>query len=936
MAFVLALFLSLAVNAQSAIDSAPTLDGHDADLTKYRPNPDINSVVYTKFSVFLNASGEPDKVMFQNSGKFAFHSDYLLTRPEFKGLTRSQIDAISMSQGPQRKLVLGTVFYDNNNGPMSFEIVSTDLTPVPLVGQIRDLLDRSSPLTLKPKTIRYLAVGGQRQGILAQAADLKQISINVLDPGATSLSSVYYQGWTAGRVLLAKAADIPTLLKNGLVTRETILVLDSVPREIPPVAGVLSAQPTASSSHVNLLAEMMQIPFAYDANILKLAGGFDGQKVLLKLNQQGIAVFNTVSDVDYDRLRSAKVRAPIHAGLDSKTSAIVKTESLQESGLPAYGGKAVRMGLLRRLWPQNTPSATAAVPLSYFRQYLDTAKTPQGEVLAQFIASRLHAATQPTKTYAEMMTLMKEVREQMQATAVPAALVDQIRSELRKLMPGVDRVKLRSSSNIEDGSEFNGAGLYDSEGVWLDHAPVGKENDFERGLNKVWRSLYTDRGFLARRMFLVDESQVGMAILVNTPFKGEVANGVSLWVKDQYAAIVTVTGFPGEETTVTNPTTTDRPEITEMWNWNPNEWNITLKQASTLVPLGQTLLSEAEYTELAQLMDSVAQKWPGGAPAAGLNFEWKVMVEGSGRKVYLKQVRPLPAKVSEKLNDGSTFFVPAQKGYKLDVTIPERTEAFGQLFCPQSEVVVDLPSFSEQDMRRGGLVIPRVEFTLRGKKYSMSSVPTKSVLPTANGQGGLEFTVASDLSPGHRFFLRLGNMGANPEFIVAELSGDAKGDRKTLAVAQPFFNGIEDYSCYLAPKDIWSAGPGAGQIIPLRSLISLPSTNQSILYEGEYRVKTGYDKTFTYQVQRTVLTGFLPHPITVTQPQGVVYAPAHHNFGWGVTVDMEASDLSAAERSAFYQQYGRYLLFETGRDEAVWLKPNGQMSAPVHAVDTKQ
>ena len=61
--------------------------------------------------------------------------------------------------------------------------------------------------------------------------------------------------------------------------------------------------------------------------------------------------------------------------------------------------------------------------------------------------------------------------------------------------------------------------------------------------------LYTDRAFLARKHFSIDESSVGMAIAVHPSFKDEKARGVAIFgnsITGEGGKAI-ITGFPGDK-----------------------------------------------------------------------------------------------------------------------------------------------------------------------------------------------------------------------------------------------------------------------------------------------------------------------------------------------------------------------------------------------------
>ena len=103
-------------------------------------------------------------------------------------------------------------------------------------------------------------------------------------------------------------------------------------------------------------------------------------------------------------------------------------------------------------------------------------------------------------------------------------------------------IRFRSSTNVEDSEQFTGAGLYDSYSGCLaddlDSDSKGpcacdptetNERGVFRAIRKVFASFYNDNAFLERLKHGVDESQVGMALLVHHSYPDEIelANGVA-------------------------------------------------------------------------------------------------------------------------------------------------------------------------------------------------------------------------------------------------------------------------------------------------------------------------------------------------------------------------------------------------------------------------
>jgi hypothetical protein len=106
---------------------------------------------------------------------------------------------------------------------------------------------------------------------------------------------------------------------------------------------------------------------------------------------------------------------------------------------------------------------------------------------------------------------------------VDPELLRMVRERMARNWPG-QRVRLRSSSNTEDLPQFNGAGLYSSDGVDAE----GTDKNLADGIRGVWASLWRLRAYDEREYYNIDQSSVAMAVLVHEAFPSEKANGVAI------------------------------------------------------------------------------------------------------------------------------------------------------------------------------------------------------------------------------------------------------------------------------------------------------------------------------------------------------------------------------------------------------------------------
>jgi hypothetical protein len=219
-------------------------------------------------------------------------------------------------------------------------------------------------------------------------------------------------------------------------------------------------------------------------------------------------------------------------------------------------------------------------------------------------------------------------------------------------------IRFRSSTNVEDSDRFTGAGLYESYSgrLFLPHTIFGAIRD-------VFASFYDDNAFLERFKYGVDESQVGMALLVHHSFPDdiELANGVATMKRNHNSNWnVEVVSQKGA-ISVTNPPTDALPEIVRIdaGFWGPSLW---VEQRSSLVPLRDdtVLASEDQYLQLYDLLVAAAEEYcrVKGKDDPVLDLEYKKVAPDG--KLVVKQIREIPQPETGKYDTPFLLGQPAQ------------------------------------------------------------------------------------------------------------------------------------------------------------------------------------------------------------------------------------------------------------------------------------
>lgn len=230
-------------------------------------------------------------------------------------------------------------------------------------------------------------------------------------------------------------------------------------------------------------------------------------------------------------------------------------------------------------------------------------------------------------------------------------------------------LRFRSSTNVEDSTDFVGAGLYDSysgcladeldgdsQGPSLCDPNRPDERGVFRAIRRVMASFYNDNAFLERLRHQVDESEVGMAVLVHHSFPDEIelANGVATVerVDDIWSTGNTVLTLVSQQgaISVTNPLDASVPEevIIEV---SPSGY-VSLPRAwvnSSRVPLGAKVMTwPDDYEALTDLLVRVSDQFSQvtGKTSYILDLEYKKVAPGGevlpAGGLVVKQVRQVP------------------------------------------------------------------------------------------------------------------------------------------------------------------------------------------------------------------------------------------------------------------------------------------------------
>lgn len=470
-------------------------------------------------------------------------------------------------------------------------------------------------------------------------------------------------GVSYGTLRLVSAVDLDKIPISFM----DILVLPRLPNDLPLVGGTITGELQTPLAHVNVAARardtpnMAMIGVATDPRITPFFGKlvrFEVKSGAFTLSEADPAEAQAFWDEKLDR-------PPMTPRADLTRTGLLDLESIGFDDSVAVGVKAANVAELIKIIPDETPRGFA-VPFSYYEDFIKQTVVPTSlfapagadcidegrdkqncdDVVA------LLETTGGEETIAEMLSRVLEDPEFQTDSVFRYAVLDAIQyvyckvpidaefaglldARVREQFPDAP-VRLRSSTNAEDLTEFTGAGLYDSVSAQIDTDKPPSER-----ICRVWRSVWNFKAFEERAFWNVEHLAVKMAVLIHDSFPNEAANGVLLTqnIADPFTVGMYANVQKGE-TSVTNPENGAFPEIITLIP-GPEGVQVARRRFSSLSP-NTPILSDEEVQALYGAADMVQHHF---APLYGkseynitLDIEFKF--NGPQRDLILKQVRP--------------------------------------------------------------------------------------------------------------------------------------------------------------------------------------------------------------------------------------------------------------------------------------------------------
>ncbi len=571
----------------------------------------------------------------------------------------------------------------------AFELEYNDRVTPSAVARFVAKLEAALPSDVGPR-LRFLARSPQQEGVVASirggTSTLKDRVLTYDDVVIDGDVEGYNPGITAGRIKLFPSGTFsPTD-----VGPETIAVLERIPDDIPPVAGIVTAVPQTALAHINLLAASRGTPNAYVAGIMQDGdlGDYAAflRYVILDVDSDSVR-WKLMSNADYQTYRGLFVDVdrtiPQVADLstaDYFVDLAAHDLTTMRSLVPLVGGKSAGFTAFEAVPSIETPPAPLALSIRGYAEHfapdlgLVTALTESDlfktsarvryvalEGVSDFRDANADSpqnlawvqsyinAHQGTNDVHDVVMAAGGVKRMLRDRPIDPAYLALVRSQLESRFAALaptQGLRFRSSSTAEDASGFNGAGLYDSNTGFLNPELQPETNDqkksIEWALKKTWASYWGFPAFEERRVAGIAHLDGNMGVTVHPRFDDplEASNGVITFYLSHYTNPPTrrmVVNVQDGAVSVTNPDNMSLPEIVEVIGTSGTP-TITRVQPSTIVEAGEVVLTDAQLQAMFAQVDALSDAWlaqaiadgdPTQAPASVvLDLEFKVMASG--------------------------------------------------------------------------------------------------------------------------------------------------------------------------------------------------------------------------------------------------------------------------------------------------------------------
>ncbi len=492
--------LAIAVSAQTDGPRSRAIVESQAQFDSLAVVYDANTPYALPHVLFVIDRQHKNRIYYVNTKLYKFHKDFV--NGTYLSLERGQEFFENNYLKPNRRFILGTLAYQTPVRRWTFEFWEGDLIPPDQIKLASDIINKSffTAVAYKPNSSRQeeisatLGIPRVLQTEISKEQDYQPLNV----------------AKTLGRIHV-----IPKLDEHVEIGFNEILVLDEVPIQLPPVAGIITGKPSTPLSHINLLAKGWGIPNVYIRNAQELFKQYNGWWVEFDARRDKYTIKRADNSALEEYQKRLKQRLDImKPRFDLAVTKIAGLNEQRASSVIAYGAKSANLGEIihARLRGFTVPPGFT-IPFFYYDQFLRENKFDDAIYAMLNDQKFVH---DPAYRRAALARFRENLQKGNMSPQLRAEVVRRWQTEF-----GSRGVFARSSTNSEDLPNFNGAGIYSS-------VPNLKtEDQLTEGIKTVWASVWNFEAYEARERAGIDHVKVFMAVLVQEGINSE-SSGVMI------------------------------------------------------------------------------------------------------------------------------------------------------------------------------------------------------------------------------------------------------------------------------------------------------------------------------------------------------------------------------------------------------------------------
>ena len=472
-----------------------------ADFDSISVTYDANTPYALPHALFVIDRKDNNKIYYVNKKRFSFHKDFI--NGTYLSLETGKEFFDNNYLKPNRRFILGTIAYQTPLKRWTYEFWEGDLISPDQIQLTGEIINKTffTPVAFKPNSLRQDEASRSLVGVerILQSDIAKEQSYQALNLAKG-----------IGRIHIIDKLD-----DHVEIGFNEILVLDEVPVQLPPVAGIITSQPSTPLSHINLLAKGWGIPNAYIKNAKELFKQYDTWWVTFETNRDNYSIKRADLNQLHEYQRRLKERLDVvKPRFDLSETRLLSLYQQRKASSIAFGGKSANLGevMHAKLSGIVVPGGFT-IPFYYYDEFIKR-NNLDDEIYALLNDQKF---VHDPAYRREHLTVL---REKIQRAEFDPELRKQILARVAREYPGKG-LFVRSSSNSEDLPKFSGAGLYTT-------VPnVRGDKELIEAIKTVWASLWNFEAYEFRERANVDHSKIFMAVLIQEGINSE-SSGVMI------------------------------------------------------------------------------------------------------------------------------------------------------------------------------------------------------------------------------------------------------------------------------------------------------------------------------------------------------------------------------------------------------------------------